>query len=79
MTTTTIITLNREFNHVVHNTTDQINQVFPDLQINTGNKDWLYERAILVPLSETAGRSKKELCAKSGVTFWSICVITRKM
>ncbi|XP_046141612.1 uncharacterized protein LOC114882103 [Osmia bicornis bicornis] len=58
-----LITLNCEFCNVVHNTEDLENNVYPDLQTNMGNREWLCERAILVLSVE---------CHMWKVTLWSI-------
>lgn len=48
-----MITLSREFSQIVDNTDDLKKNVYPDLQINMCNREWLYERVILVSTNVT--------------------------
>ncbi|CAH2083937.1 unnamed protein product [Euphydryas editha] len=56
-----MITLRREFCPIVNNTDDLKNNVFPDLQINIGNREWLCERAILAPTNDTVGPINEQI------------------
>ena len=44
-----MITFNRQFCNIVHRTEELVSNVYPKLQANMGNKEWLCERAILAP------------------------------
>ncbi|GBO33218.1 hypothetical protein AVEN_153320-1 [Araneus ventricosus] len=47
-----MITLNERFCKIAHSTEELINKVYPEVQVNMGNREWLCERAILAPTNE---------------------------
>ncbi|GBO31460.1 hypothetical protein AVEN_173016-1 [Araneus ventricosus] len=48
-----MITLNGEFCKIVQSTEELIGKIYPELQVNIGNREWLYERVILTQATET--------------------------
>lgn len=66
------ITLNREFCNVGHNTDDMKNHVYPDLQTNTDNKEWLCERALLAPTNEIVERINENIMSQVQGDIWSV-------
>ncbi|XP_045536286.1 uncharacterized protein LOC106720810 [Papilio machaon] len=51
-----MITLRHEFCQIVDSTDDLKNNVYADLQMNMGNREWLCERAILAPTNEKVNK-----------------------
>ncbi|XP_046976432.1 uncharacterized protein LOC124542534 [Vanessa cardui] len=56
-----MITLNQEFCNAVHNLEDLRNNVYPGLEYNMKNREWLCERAILAPTNEIVGQINERM------------------
>lgn len=56
-----MITLNQEFCNAVQNLEDLKNNVYPGLEYNMRNREWLCERAILAPTNEIVGKINERM------------------
>ncbi|XP_050558894.1 uncharacterized protein LOC118275784 [Spodoptera frugiperda] len=54
-------TLNQEFCNAVQNLEDLKNNVYPGLEYNMRNREWLCERAILAPTNEIVGKINERM------------------
>ncbi|RVE40719.1 hypothetical protein evm_014631 [Chilo suppressalis] len=56
-----MITINQEFCNAVHNLEDLKNNVYPGLEYNMRNREWLCEKAILAPTNEIVGQINEQM------------------
>ncbi|GBN46171.1 hypothetical protein AVEN_237434-1 [Araneus ventricosus] len=69
-----MITLNERFCKIAHSTEELISKVYPELQVNMGNREWLCERAILAPTNEIVAQINEKKYVTNEGKYYRISI-----